>query len=186
MLPVVLPKVCFCGAMYKLGDRWAQCVRLCGFWVCSYRCGETLQRLPCSGYSDPRRQVGFVSFGPCKIVPWKLMLNELIPVNVSQGQISERLPRVLFLWPDVASLYSTSSHVRRDWDDYLGRAVRASAATRRQENKFLHKVLRMAQFCLESGRRFILVQPRASVLQAWPVWKNLASKISVQFQRLAS
>ena len=113
--PFSPPKVCFCGSMYQAGDRWAQCVRRCGAWVCSYQCGEMLRKLNCSGYLDPRKQVGFVSFGPCKVVPWKLMINELVPVDVTHGRLSEELPRVLILWPDVPSLHSKCELVRRRW-----------------------------------------------------------------------
>ena len=83
---------------------WAPCVKRCGYYVCSYSCGLVLQNCPCSGSLDGRRMVGFCSYGACHIVPWQLMLMELIPINIESVSQECLLPGVLFLWPDVPSL----------------------------------------------------------------------------------
>ena len=79
-----------------------------------------LQRLSCSGYLDSRRRVGFVTRGACKIVPWRLILLTLVPVDVSDGKLSEDLPGVVILWPNVASLYYEDAQAQRSKRNFLG------------------------------------------------------------------
>ena len=143
MLGCVCVCVCVCGERHEEGQTWAECVKKCGYWVCSFSCGLVLQNCPCKGSIDFRKRVGYCLWGSCQVIPWQLMLLDLVPINVSGAGHNSDLPGCLILWPNVPSLCNQDGQIRRSFRQPLGMRHNGQAQVQlRKENICLHELLK--------------------------------------------
>ena len=156
--------MCVCSNPFNEGEVWAECVNKCGAWACSYGCSQVLANCPCRGVIDDKKRVGYVSWSVCQIIPWHLIILKFVPVDLSAGKVGLDVLGCLVLWPDVASLCHRDNLVPRTVKHPLGVAhFGAAQAKLRKENRFLYKVLKLIDFCIQTGRNFLLLQTHRSL-----------------------